>query len=153
MTNTKRKGFTLIELLIIIAVIGVISFYAIPKFENLKNQALSAQASQQLGIFRSALGIYYAKNHGIFPTYEEVASGSIFGDGIVPYVEVTINGELIRSNHIEKAGLPDGHIDDGEIGPSPGWIYDVSEDLMQADIRINSYDPDPANPSMRWFEY
>jgi len=79
-----------LELAIVIAILGILAVYVISKYQGMLEEASSAQARAQLRAFRSALGIYYAKHGGVYPTYEEVASGSIFANGIVPYVEETV---------------------------------------------------------------
>jgi len=63
----QRKGFTLVELVIVIAILGILAAYAVPKYQGLVEEARSAEARAQLGTVRSALGIYYAKNHGVYP--------------------------------------------------------------------------------------
>ncbi|MGC8757954.1 MAG: type II secretion system protein, partial [Caldisericaceae bacterium] len=57
----SHSGFTLIELVVIAAILVLLSFYAIPKFYELAEEARSSQAQAQVGTVRSALGIYYAK--------------------------------------------------------------------------------------------
>ena len=153
--NRKRKGFTLVELVIVIAILGILAMYALPKYQGLIKDARSSEARAQLGSFRSALGIYYAKNHGVFPAYSDVNKGSIFADGRVPTVEVTVSGTAKRSDTVTAAGAQDGSITHDEVSSSNkgGWMYDVSSKYDKADVRLNSTDEDLANPGYYWYEY
>jgi len=61
MRKLKRgqKGFTLIELMIVVAIIGVLSAVAIPRFANLIRRGKEGAAQGNLGALRSAISIYY----------------------------------------------------------------------------------------------
>jgi prepilin-type N-terminal cleavage/methylation domain-containing protein len=133
----KRKGFTLVELAIVIAILGILAMYAIPKYQGMVEEARTAQAKAQLGTVRSALAIYYAKNSGKFPA---TLDASLFAEGTVPYVEATdANNNVIKSNNVVPATDGDGVVDpDKEVTDVGGWVYDVKSDLTQADVRINA---------------
>ncbi len=59
----KRNGFTLIELSIVIAILAILSLFALPKFENIEREAKAAACKANLGAVRSAIAISYAKMH------------------------------------------------------------------------------------------
>ena len=63
-----RAGFTLIELMLVVAIIGLISAIAIPKFANLIDKAKEATIKGTMGATRSAMTIYYADSEGIVPS-------------------------------------------------------------------------------------
>lgn len=58
----RFTGFTLIELMLVVAIIGLLSAIALPKFANLVVKAKEASIKGKLGSLRSALSIYYVDN-------------------------------------------------------------------------------------------
>ena len=147
----NRKGFTLIELVIVIAILGILALYAVPKYQGLVEEARSSEARAQLGTVRSAMGIYYAKNHGVYPA---TLDGTIFAEGVVPEVEVTVSGAVDRHNTVTLAETQNGTITAAEITDVGGWMYDVSAAKDKADVRINSKGTDTVpEPDKYWYEY
>ncbi|MEF3244629.1 MAG: prepilin-type N-terminal cleavage/methylation domain-containing protein [Caldisericaceae bacterium] len=145
----KRRGFTLVELAIVIAILGILALYAIPKYQGMVEEARSAEARAQLGSVRSALGIYYAKNHGTFPA---ALDGTLFAEGSVPQVEITVSGSPSRSNAV-ATGDADGVVEPAtEVTNAGGYVYDVNGTRTQADVRLNSSDTDPVT-TKHWYEY
>jgi general secretion pathway protein G len=63
-----KKGFTLIELMIVVAIIGILSAIAIPKFADLIRKSNEGATKGNLGAVRSALSIYYGEQEGRYPT-------------------------------------------------------------------------------------
>jgi prepilin-type N-terminal cleavage/methylation domain-containing protein len=63
----KSKGFTLIELMIVVAIIGILSAIAIPKFADLIRRSNEGATKGNLGAIRSAISIYYGEMEGQFP--------------------------------------------------------------------------------------
>ena len=160
--NKKRKGFTLIELVIVIAILGILAMFAVPKYQGLVREARSAEARAQLGTVRSALSIYYAKNHGKFPASID---GSLFSEGTVPYVEITDTaGNVLKNNNVAGAATcnGDGIVQGSETTGVGGWIYDNGANIdaadggpfSQADVRLNSIATDPGNGGTTpWYKY
>jgi prepilin-type N-terminal cleavage/methylation domain-containing protein len=66
-STKNKKGFTLIELMIVIAIIGILTAIAIPKFGDMVRKAKEAKTKGNLGALRGAINIYYADNGGSFP--------------------------------------------------------------------------------------
>lgn len=65
----NKKGFTLIELIVVIAVLGIISALAVPKFVNIQDDAKASVDAQNLKLIQNAVEIYSAKN-GSYPSDE-----------------------------------------------------------------------------------
>lgn len=57
----KQKGFTMIELVIIIAILGILAAFALPRFANFTEQAKNASSESIAGTLNSAIGIANAK--------------------------------------------------------------------------------------------
>jgi prepilin-type N-terminal cleavage/methylation domain-containing protein len=71
----KSKGFTLIELMIVVAIIGILSAIAIPKFADLIRKSNEGATKGNLGAIRSAMSIYYGENEGLYPVGAAVNAG------------------------------------------------------------------------------
>ena len=53
--------------MLVVAIIGLLAGIALPKFSNLVDKARDAVVRGQTGTIRSAVGIYYADNAGMYP--------------------------------------------------------------------------------------
>src|SRR5262245_5443910 len=62
-----RRGFTLIELMLVVAIIGLLTAIALPRFANLVIKAREARVKGHLGALRSAMALNYADSEGIIP--------------------------------------------------------------------------------------
>lgn len=58
----NRKGFTLIELVMVIVIIGILAAIAIPRFVNLRDDAVRAACLGNVGTLRSAVSAFYARS-------------------------------------------------------------------------------------------
>jgi prepilin-type N-terminal cleavage/methylation domain-containing protein len=91
----KIKGFTLIELMIVVAIIGILSAIAIPKFADLIRKSNEGSTKGNLGAIRSAISIYYGELEGWFPI--ATASGDQTVTGTLPQILTMQNGKYLAS--------------------------------------------------------
>ena len=87
--NYRIKGFTLVEVVVVMLLVGIISSVAIPRFLNLKRDALLGTLKGVEGALRSTTGIY-----------QPLAAIKGVKTGNVP-----INGANVQFH----SGFPDGH--------------------------------------------
>ena len=113
MNKRTRAGFTLIELMIVIAIIGILSTIAIPRFANLLRKSNEGAGKGNLGAVRGALSIYYGDMEGQYP-----------GD----LASLTLGGKYLAV--IPPAKAPTYHSDSSVItnqiasDDAGGWSYD-----------------------------
>ena len=62
MKNVNTRGFTLIELVVVIALLGILAAFAIPRFASLEREARTATVQGLSGSLRSSA----AMAHGLF---------------------------------------------------------------------------------------
>ncbi|BBQ51718.1 type II secretion system protein [Aeromonas veronii] len=60
MMNNRNNGFTLIELVLVIIVLGILAVTALPRFINIKDDALKSTVSATAGSFASAVQLTHA---------------------------------------------------------------------------------------------
>jgi prepilin-type N-terminal cleavage/methylation domain-containing protein len=56
-----QKGFTMIELVIVIAILGILAAFALPRFANFTQDAQTSAATSVAGTLNASLGIVKAK--------------------------------------------------------------------------------------------
>ena len=88
MNNSQGRGagFTLIELMIVVAIVGLLSAIAIPKFGGMLIRSKEAKAKARLGSLRSAVSIYTADNEGRFPSDLSVVTPNYIS--MIPEIEI-----------------------------------------------------------------
>lgn len=123
-----RSGFTLIELMIVVAIIGLLSAIAVPKFSDLLMKTREGNTKGNLGRIRSALNIYYSDMEGYFPSSGwNWNSNSWTGltTSLVPkYINVIPKAQLrwhAESNRVYMHSYSQGHSHDSSYGH---WGYD-----------------------------
>lgn len=84
-----KKGFTLIELMVVIAIIGILTAIALPRFADITDSARVAQVQGNLANLRTTIGMFYAKTDN-YPTYEEADKLSRSNNG----PDISPEGEL-----------------------------------------------------------
>jgi prepilin-type N-terminal cleavage/methylation domain-containing protein len=121
--RTGQSGFTLIELVIVIVILGILAAVAIPKYEDMREQARVATLKGELGSIRSAIAIQYSRNAlnggAAFPTLD----GTIFADGRVP------REPILNSLAVKTTSGVDG---------TGGWQYTQASGLVKVNISAYS---------------
>ncbi|HEY2924512.1 MAG TPA: type II secretion system protein [Candidatus Eisenbacteria bacterium] len=121
--KSSEGGFTLIELVIVIVILGILAAVAIPKYEDMREQARVATLKGQLGSLRSAIAIQYARNalngSATFPTL----NGSIFADGNVPKEPILNSNAVKTTPGVDNAG---------------GWQYNDVTGIVKANLSAYS---------------
>jgi prepilin-type N-terminal cleavage/methylation domain-containing protein len=90
----KSKGFTLIELMIVVAIIGILSAIAVPKFADLIRKSNEGATKGNLGAIRSAISIYYGELEGWFPVPTQ--SGATTTGGTLGAILTMQNGKYLK---------------------------------------------------------
>ena len=92
MNIRSRTGFTLIEIVMVIALLGILAAFSMPKFQNMSQAAKIASAKSTLGSIRSALATYYDTSTTLWP-WARFPRGdlpaSMFPDGQTPLNNLT----------------------------------------------------------------
>lgn len=67
-----KKAFTLIELMVVVAIIGILTAIALPRFADITDSARVAQVQGNLANLRTTIGMFYAKTDS-YPSYDEAS--------------------------------------------------------------------------------
>ncbi|MCO8354323.1 pilin [Burkholderia cenocepacia] len=96
MKLVKQKGFTLIELMITVAIVGILSAFAIPAYQNYATRAQVSEAVSLVASLKAAV-IDYQANHGVYPS----SNADIGFDGatgkFVQSVNVMSDGNVVAT--------------------------------------------------------
>lgn len=104
MKTRKENGFTLIELVVVIALLGILAAFAIPRFASLETEARAATVQGLSGSLRSAS----AMAHGLF-----LATGA---------TPVNMEGASIAITN----GYPDASAVESTLADSTGFTVTVN---------------------------
>lgn len=128
-----HHGFTLVELMIVVAVIGILAAVAIPKFAGLLDRGKEATTRSNIGLFRSAISLYYADNESYYPAGATGADAATLTSTLVPKYLPKIPASFIHPHHAPTSVVNNvadaanlGSSDSGEWGyvsvfTDPSW--------------------------------
>ena len=175
----KKQGFTLVELMVVIAIIGLLTAVALPRFTGVTESAKAAQVQANLASLRTAIGMFHAKT-GQYP--------NINGDNKNKLDTIVVDGvrftDFYSKNKIPEIPGWKGHessnlvIIGKKFTGDGGWLYvrntvpaiDGTEDIpfeedsygkkrrrlqvgqIYANISVKAKD-DPFNQGINWLEY
>jgi len=121
--SKSQGGFTLIELVIVIVILGILAAVAIPKYEDMREEARTAALKGQLGSIRSALAIQYARNALSGSAAFPALTGAIFSDGNVPKEPVNNSNAVKTTPGVDDTG---------------GWVYTQATGIVKANLNAYS---------------
>ena len=121
--NRSSRGFTLIELVIVIVILGILAAVAIPKYEDMQEQARSATLKGQLGSIRSAVAIQYGRNALAGSATFPVLNGTIFADGQIPKEPIMFSNAVKTTPGVDNTG---------------GWVYSQTTGMVKANLTAYS---------------
>lgn len=120
----------MIELMIVVAIIGVLSAIALPRFADMIEKSREGATKGNLVGMRSANCIYYADQTGIWPETLEIAFAFKYSLYLDRIPEVKVTGRFDASRSALMPLGPCGRtvtMGDARVGPqeqSSGWLYD-----------------------------
>jgi len=119
----NEDGFTLIELVIVIVILGILASVAIPRYEDMREQARVATLKGQLGSIRSAISIQYGRNALNNSPGFPVLDATIFADGKIPKEPVMNSNAVKTTGGVDNAG---------------GWQYTQPSGLVKVNLSAYS---------------
>jgi prepilin-type N-terminal cleavage/methylation domain-containing protein len=119
------QGFTLIELMIVVAIIGILSAIAIPRFAQMLEKSREGQTRGNLNSIHSAGAIYYADQKGIWPTTLSTFSAYAFSQYLDALDAVKVTGAFINGSTSPAGSLVSMTTQAAvPVGSKTGWLYD-----------------------------
>jgi general secretion pathway protein G len=112
-----RKGFTLIELMIVVAIIGLLSAIAAPKFLDMLRKSKEGHTKGSLATLRSAVSMYYSSEEGRYPETPDL---------LVPKYTETIPLSTLGAYHADASDLltvAGSSITLAMVTDANGWLY------------------------------
>lgn len=122
MKRTGEWGFTLIEVVIIIVVLGILSTFAIAKYQDLTLDAKKSSCRAALGGLRSGISIWYSQNIVNRSTAQFPAIDTLRATGRVMEHRIPGNPFQVNAPDSIVTGVTKGVV----VGTRGGWAYKAS---------------------------
>lgn len=134
-TLNSRTGFTLIELIIIIVVLGILAAVAIPKYQDITNEAKAAACKGALGSLRSGVSIYYANQivKTGTPTWPPIDSLRRVGTVILQSLPENPYRLSTQAPDSIVTGVTKGTV----VGTRGGWAYNATTGELWANTSVS----------------
>ncbi len=130
----RPSAFTLIELMIIVAIIGILTAIAIPKFASLIRSSGEANGKGNLASLRSALNVYYGDLEGQYPPDLAALTVSSKYLSDVPATKTPYY-------HADSSSELDGGI--SAFNDAGGWLFNNNAtDPNVVELNVNCTDTD-----------
>jgi len=127
MIRLKENGFTLVELMIVVAIIGILSVIAIPRFAQMLEKSREGATKGNLAGIKSAISIYYGDKQGIWPTTLQSFSGYAFSKYLDNILAVKVTGAFVGGTSSPVGSLVTMTAASSvPTGSGTGWMYDSS---------------------------
>lgn len=147
MSYFYKSAFTLLEIIMVIVIIGILAAVAVPKFINMRQDAMLASVAGSVAALRSGISMEYSSismydytQQGSYPSYAEIAN-NMMNRNNGTYTAGIINGMLPPNvfdgdgdqfNVVNAAAAGRGTI----IGTTGGWAYKPSTGEIWANTDV-----------------
>ncbi|MBD3297384.1 MAG: hypothetical protein GF341_01920 [candidate division Zixibacteria bacterium] len=121
MNLRAAKGMTLIEIVIIIAILGIISSVAIPKYQDMALNAQISACKAALGSLRSGIHIYHAntaldEDQPAWPSLDTLATAGLVMEQAIP-------PNPFQHDNAAPDSIVEGVTKGVTVGERGGWAY------------------------------
>ena len=103
--TTKRRGFTLLELLIVVAILGLLSAYAMPGYQDYVDQTDNSVAIQGLVIIEGAIERYMVDTNTLPPDLDSIGMGGFLDPWDNPYPYVPFDADTKKGEKRKDKNL------------------------------------------------